>query len=89
MVLNGSIYIGAYDSSTASECKIRGREVICDTADPRFPGVIEFTKRGPPYETVFDGQVEEITFGNKLKSYWCNEHRCARLKRLSTPWMEN
>ena len=77
VILNGSIYVGAYDSSDASHCKARGQQVICNTQDT---GVIEFTKHGPPREVQFDGMPETITYGNKLKAYWCNEHPCGRLK---------
>jgi hypothetical protein len=78
VIMNGSIFVGAYDSSSASDCKVRGQKVICRTDYP--PSVIDFTKRGPPYEIVFDGEIDELTFGNKLKAYWCNEHPCPRLK---------
>lgn len=79
VLLNGSILVGTYDSSSASRCKVRGRKVICVTDYP--PSEIEFTKRGPPYEIVFDGEIDAMTFGNKLKAYWCNEHRCPRLDK--------
>ena len=79
VIMDRSILVGSYDSSSARQCKVRAHKVICVTDDPKYSSVIEFTKRGPPYEVVFDGEVEGITFGNRLKAHWCNEHRCPRL----------
>lgn len=66
VILNGTTLVGAYDSSTASKCVVRGSSVICDTD---APGVVPFTKRGPPYEIWFDGYVETLSYGNRLKTY--------------------
>ena len=61
VILNGSVFVGEYTSSLPTRCKVRGQEVVCDA------GVIAFTPRGPPREAFFDGDIQEIEFGDKLK----------------------
>lgn len=60
--INGRV--GVYDTSMPTECKVRGHKVVCNT---EMPGVVEFTKRGPPKRIWFDGMVEQIALGNKMK----------------------
>jgi hypothetical protein len=61
VILNGATFVGEYHVAMPTECKVRGQKVICGT------GVIEFTKQGPPYKILFDGEVVEIEFGNRKK----------------------
>jgi hypothetical protein len=83
VILNGSTFLGSYHISLPTDCKISGRRVICQTEDPSYPGVVEFTKRGPPYEIWFDGEVLSFEYGNKLKASWCNDHSCPHLDQYS------
>jgi hypothetical protein len=77
VVLNGSTFVGAYDTSMPAKCRVRGQKVICNT---EHPSVVEFTKRGPPDKILFDGYAQRITYGSKLKACRRNEHSCGRLK---------
>lgn len=66
VILNGSIFLGQYGIGMPTECQVRGQRVVCNTEDPRCPGVIGFTKRGPPAEIWFDCEVLNFEFGNKV-----------------------
>ena len=68
VILNGSIFLREYVINLPRDCKVRGQKVICDTDHPRVPGVIAFTKRGPPKEIWFDGEIQGFIFGDKVKS---------------------
>jgi hypothetical protein len=83
VIMNESTLLGWYHTSLSTDCKIRGQKVICETEDPNYPGVVVFTKRGPPYEIWFDGDVLSFEYGNKLSASWCNDHSCPRLDRYS------
>jgi hypothetical protein len=60
VMLNGSIFVGEYDSSMPTSCNVRGHKVVCAN------GTVEFTKHGPPREISFDGEVERMALGNKV-----------------------
>lgn len=60
VMLNGSIFFGAYNSSMPTSCNVRGRKIVCGR------GTIAFTKHGPPHQIMFDGAVERIVLGSKL-----------------------
>lgn len=65
VVLNGSTFLGQYNIPMPTECHIRRQRVICDTDSP---GVIEFTRQGPPREVWFDGEVLQFASGDRGKS---------------------
>ena len=67
VMLNGSTFLGEYAIPLPTECIVRDQRVACVTEAPRCPGVIEFTKRGPPAEIWFDCEVLQFGFGDKLK----------------------
>jgi hypothetical protein len=54
VILDDSIFEGQYAIPMPADCTVRGQRVICDTESP---GVIAFTRRGPPRETWFDGRL--------------------------------
>jgi len=85
VILNGSTFLGEYDIDDPETCHARGQEIVCK-AD--YPGrVIRFTKHGPPYEIWIDGDVDQMTFGNRVKASRCNEHGCSYLEKWAhAPW---
>jgi hypothetical protein len=64
VILNGSVFLGQYAIPLPSQCQVRGQRVICNTAGP---SVITFTRRGPPSEIWFDGEVLHFEFGNRVR----------------------
>jgi hypothetical protein len=65
VILNGSTFFGEYKIAMPTDCKVRGPKVICNA---EYPGrVIEFTKQGPPHKIWFDGEVDQIEFGNRMQ----------------------
>jgi hypothetical protein len=68
VILNGSMFFGSYNTGWPTDCTVRGQRVICNTRDPRCPGVIEFTKRGPPAQIWFDCANPTFAFGNKVRA---------------------
>lgn len=64
VILNHSIFLGQYAIPMPAECRVRGQRVICNTESP---GVIEFTRRGPPREIWFDGEILSFTFGDRIQ----------------------
>lgn len=60
-MLNGSTFVGDYKIGMPAHCKVRAQNVVCDA------GVVEFTKRGPPHEISFDGEIDKIALATKLK----------------------
>lgn len=85
IVLNGTIYVGHYNMSDPEKCRVHGQKVYCNTD---YPGhVIQFTKRGPPYEIWIDGDVDQMSFGNRMKASRCNAHGCSFLEKWArAPW---
>jgi hypothetical protein len=81
VMLNGSIFLGQYDIALPGACKVRAQQIVCGTTDPAFPGVITFTKRGPPREIWFDGDLLRFTFGDRVKTLPCHGHRCGDLNK--------
>ena len=61
IMVNGSTLVGSYKIAMPTDCKVRGQKVVCNA------GVVQFTKRGPPREIWFDGEVDKIELGTKLK----------------------
>ena len=82
VIMNSTTLVGFYDASTATRCKVRGQKVVCNS---EFPGVVEFTRHGPPYEVLFDGYVEHIAYGSRLKAQHCNNHPCPYLRKWTYP----
>jgi hypothetical protein len=68
VILNGSTYFGNYMISLPHDCKVRRHEVICNTNDRRYPGIVAFTKQGPPRKVWFDGENAVFIFGNKVQA---------------------
>ena len=83
VILNGRTLVGAYNAAMPSNCRVRGTKLNCNI-DGR-PSVVAFTKRGPPYEILFDGQAEKIFYGNRLTVSRCNERQCAFLTKWEHP----
>jgi hypothetical protein len=67
VIRDGSTYLGEYHVAMPTRCKVRGRKVVCDAHSPGR--VIKFTRQGPPRQIWFDGAVDEMEFGNRLKGY--------------------
>jgi hypothetical protein len=65
VILNGSTFFGEYTINQPRNCKVRLQKVICNTDDPRFPAVIAFTRRGPPKEIWFDGEIHGFVLARK------------------------
>jgi len=63
VILNGSTYFGSYYISLPDDCKAREQEVVCASGRPVE---IEFTKRGPPFQAWFDGEIGLLAYGNRL-----------------------
>jgi len=61
VILNGSRFLGQYAISMPTDCTVRGPRVICDTESP---GVVAFTRQGPPAEVWFDGEIIRFARGN-------------------------
>lgn len=61
VILNGSRFLGQYAIPMPTECAVRRQKVICDTESP---GVITFTRQGPPSEIWFDGEVLSFSLAN-------------------------
>jgi hypothetical protein len=75
VMLNGSIFFGEYVIDLPRDYKVRGQKVICNTGNPGFPGIITFTKRGPPKEIWFDGEIHGFQFGDKGKGAYLKSNR--------------
>ena len=65
VIQNGSILLGGYQIPMPADCKVHGQIVVCNTG---APGVVEFTKRGPPREILFDGEVLQFEHGTVPKA---------------------
>lgn len=65
VIRNGSVLLGGYQIPMPTECRVRGQRVMCNT---RASGLIEFTKRGPPREILFDGEVLQFQHAAKLNA---------------------
>lgn len=58
VMLNGSNFLGDYKIALPVRCKVHGQKVICNPGGPGH--VIQFTKRGPPRQIWFDGEVDQF-----------------------------
>lgn len=54
VVKNGTKVLGRYHIPMPTSCRVKLQSVICKTESP---GVIRFTKRGPPKTIWFDGEI--------------------------------
>ena len=68
VILNKSTFLGSYHIGWPRDCEVHGQRVTCDTENPRCPGVIEFTKRGPPAEIWFDCENPRFAFGDNVRT---------------------
>jgi hypothetical protein len=60
VILNNSIFLGEYPIPLPTRCKVRGQKLVCNA------GFIDFTKRGPPSDILFDGEPTQFQLGEKI-----------------------
>jgi hypothetical protein len=65
VMLNGSTFFGDYKVSLPTNCKVRAQKVICSVESPSR--VIEFTRHGPPQKVWFDGEIDQIELGKRVR----------------------
>jgi hypothetical protein len=56
---NNRIFVGSYDASEVTRCRVNGTRVICDVSK-NAKGEIPFSKNGPPKEVFFGGSFSPL-----------------------------
>jgi hypothetical protein len=57
VIRNGTFLLGEYAIPMPTRCRVRKLRVICDDDRPDLPKSFTFTRRGPPAQIWFDGEV--------------------------------